>query len=88
MQKRKHTVPESDDSDGIFHNEVAIGGLMNGVIVRMTCRWCVGDMVMLPNRAPDAPTITDPSTGSVQAETVGLVCPTCDASAASPRWGK
>lgn len=85
--KQVHEVTEDEGDDGIFHNPVAIGGLLAGTILRMSCRWCLGNMVMRPSTAADAEIILNPDTGEQFIETAGLLCPTCDAPAERHDWG-
>lgn len=84
--KETHIVSEGPEDLGIFHHEVAVNGLVNGVIMRMTCRWCGQDMDIIASTDPDADTISDPTTGEVRMETVGMICPTCDAPAVQHDW--
>lgn len=86
-KKETHLVSEGPGDDGIFHQEVAKRGLVAGVIMRMTCRWCQGEMDIIASTDPEAECIRNPDTGEIRMETVGLICPTCDAPAAKQDWG-
>lgn len=86
-KKETHLVSEGPMDNGIFHQEVAVRGLLAGVIMRMTCRWCQDDMDVIASTDPEAQCIRNPETNEVRMETVGLICPTCDVGAERHDWG-
>lgn len=81
----RHEVAEGPNDLGVFHMPAAIDGLRRGVIMKMTCRWCLCEMEIVPSQDPGATAIRNPETGEVRMETIGLRCPTCDYPPPNPK---